>query len=248
MKEILELTKKYLEETLETNTSLKQINKQPNNNSSDTFFKKNNINLNKINTKNSVSTSESSTEAIITFDNIETLKEHVVKCEKCVLSVTKKNDVKFGKNLNSKIMILTNYPSFSDELNKEIFNDNSRELFTKILKAINLNINDIYITPVIKCTPKKVILNDYLKYKYCFNYILNEIKLIKPKYILGFGNVTFNAFYNNKSFKENRGKIIKLLGINAIFTYHPSDLLIDESLKKIVWDDLKQILNNPLFN
>ena len=80
-----------------------------------------------------------------------------------------------------------------------------------------------------------------MEYFNCMDYIKDEIKLVNPKFILGFGALTYKAVFPEGNFDSARGHIIKTFAVDSIFTYHPNELITDTSLKRMAWEDLKKI-------
>ena len=139
-----------------------------------------------------------------------------------------KNQAVFSDgNENSKIMIIGDMPGVSDEIKKKPFSADAGELLDKMLLAINLDRNKVYLTNII-------------------NYRLEDNK--KPKVVLLMGAVTSKELIGKEnSISKIRGKWfnlkIKNKFINFMPTLHPVFLMRQSKQKKLAWEDLKRFYN-----
>jgi len=172
--------------------------------------------------------------------DIDTLYDYVSNCSLCKLSKTKISFDFDRGDRKSEIALIT--------LNNS--NDNERELqhFSSIFENIlNININQIYMTNILKCTVKisKDNLNDEIFQ--CINYLEQQIKILKPKIIITFG-IAFKYLMNNNDdiidvsgnlFEYNGIKLIPLLGLDFI-NKNPSyqeKMISDLKKIKIIMDE-----------
>ncbi len=173
------------------------------------------------------------------------LAERVYTCQNCFLgkrgaSVEKRSHrVKIPNLKPADFMVVNDIPSYYDKIQGEYFKDEVGKLFIKILSALNLKPNEFYFTSAIKCASAVEIANQLDKVAVCQDYLKEEISLVKPKLILGFGPVTYEYLFGKRDFKQVRGKLISYQGVDAIFTHHPRELIENTQLKKECWQDLK---------
>lgn len=149
-----------------------------------------------------------------------------------------------NQNINSKIMIIGDMPSQTDNENKYIFSDESGELLNKMLKAISINMDDIYLTNALPFYTKEsknifAINKSYLK-----KALINHISIINPQIILLLGSTPLEILFNNKfSISNNRGQWINInINNNNIYTlctFHPNFLIQQPNQKKNAWIDLQ---------
>ncbi|HPQ49529.1 MAG TPA: uracil-DNA glycosylase, partial [Spirochaetota bacterium] len=134
-------------------------------------------------------------------------------------------------------------PENRDPRPDEIF---SCSPITKMLNAIDINRENVFITNVLKCRPPE---NRDPRPDEIFSCspILNEqINIIKPKVILTLGRYSSNYILKtNKGITELRGKLYEMKDYIVVPTFHPAALLRNGSLKKLAWIDL-QILRDVL--
>lgn len=176
--------------------------------------------------------------------DIAELEQLCHQCERCNLARTRKNVV-FGQgNVNADVMLIGEGPGATEDQTGVPFVGKAGQLLDKMLGAIQLDRNQIYIANIVKCRPpnNRDPLPD--EKNACINYLRHQVRLIKPKIIVCLGRVAATTIIDPK-FKITRqhGNFIERKGYYMIATYHPAALLRDESKKKEAWNDLKKIHN-----
>ena len=117
-----------------------------------------------------------------------------------------------------------------------------RELFDKILGAIGLSKDNVYILNILK---DSIYSNRNIKLEKFEPYFANQIKLIKPKLIIALGENALNMLIKSSiPFNKIREQILRYKTIDVITTYHPADLIKNPNLKRLVWEDFKKIKEN----
>lgn len=209
------------------------------------FSENSKISTIKVNAKES-QTKEISEPELITIENWEKstsmgqLNDAIKDCLKCKYGYTRTKFVFGVGNTNAEILLVGEAPGADEDLKGEPFVGKAGQLLDKILAAINLDRNQVYIANVVKCRPPGNKTPDEADYAPCLPYLKKQIELIKPQFILLLGAVALQALFG-KSYKIThwRGKVINLGGIAAIPTYHPAYLLRNPAAKKEVWEDVQ---------
>ena len=180
------------------------------------------------------------------LSKLEDLKRKIEAIQDCDL---KKNASKivFGDgNIRSPIMIVGEGPGQKeDELGKPFVGD-AGALLNKMLKAIKIEREKIYITNVVNYRPpnnrkpEKSEINRYSEY------LKEHISIIDPQIIILMGSTAMEALFGgNKRISKERGQwkeiIIKHKTYKSIITFHPAYLLRQPDQKKFSWEDLKII-------
>ena len=153
-------------------------------------------------------------------------------------------------NPKSNLMIIGEAPGANEEKFQRPFVGEAGKLLDKMLSAINLNRDSVYITNVInyrppdnrKPTPDEI--NLFLPY------LKEHIQLINPRLILLLGSTALEAFFNKEySITKIRGTWLKIEIKNKVFnclpSFHPAFLLRQPEQKKQSWTDL-QIVRDSL--
>ncbi len=182
-------------------------------------------------------------ENIITeISTLEQLEQTVSVCTKCALHKTRKNVV-FGKGSDKeKLVIIGEAPGAEEDETGEPFVGKAGQLLTKMLSAIDINRDDIYICNVLKCRPpgNRDPLADEIAM--CSNYLDLQLEFLKPKYILALGRIAAMRLLGKQStMKEFREGEHNYRGIPVHVTYHPSALLRNPNWKYPAWEDLKRL-------
>lgn len=181
---------------------------------------------------------------------LEKLHKAISQCEDCFLGKLRKNTIHLPQYSSLPIMVVVDIPSFYDQTQGNYFTDIAGELLKKILISMGIPLEKIYYTSIIKCVSVREIADELDKVIVCKNHFLNEVKLLKPKLIIGFGKIAYDLILFSKEniikknisedhFEENRGKLLLFNGSEIVFSYHPRDLIFDPSLKKETWNDFK---------
>lgn len=173
---------------------------------------------------------------------MDELKKFCNKCKKCRLHENRTRVV-FGEgNENADIMFVGEGPGYNEDIQGRPFVGRAGQLLDKMIEAINLHRNNVYIANIVKCRPpeNRNPLED--ECSACIEYLRWQVKLIKPKIIVCLGSISANnLIHSNFIISKERGKFIKKGNIYFMPTYHPSYLLRNESAKKESWADFKNI-------
>ncbi len=174
------------------------------------------------------------------------LKSKIENIENCDLKKNASKIVFADGNIVSPIMIVGEGPGQKeDELGKPFVGD-AGNLLNKMLKAINIERNKIYITNVVNYRPpnnRKPEPNEINRYS---EFLKEHISIINPKILILMGSTAMEAILgSNKKISQERGQwkevIIKQKNYQTIVTFHPAYLLRKPDQKKFSWEDLKII-------
>ena len=176
-------------------------------------------------------------------DSLEDLKKSIGNCQKCKLSATRENIV-FGEgNPNAELMFIGEGPGKHEDLQGRPFVGAAGQLLTKIINAMHLTREDVYIANIVKCRPPNNRDPEHDEIKACLPYLLKQIELIKPKVICTLGRISTKVLLDTEDkITKIRGKIFDYNGIDLIPTYHPAHLLHHPDNKRLVWEDMQLIM------
>ena len=177
---------------------------------------------------------------------LENLKNKISLVDNCDLKNNAKKMVFSDGNIKSQIMIVGEGPGEKeDEIGKPFVGD-AGNLLNKMLSAININRESVYITNVVNFRPpnnRKPTSAEINRYSI---YLREHILIINPKILIVMGSTAMEALVgNNIKISKDRGKwkeiIIKNKTFTSIVTFHPAYLLRQPDQKKYSWSDLKEI-------
>ncbi len=187
---------------------------------------------------------EQSTASWAATTTLTELNEQICTCMQCPLGHTRTNFVFGSGNPNADIMIVGEAPGADEDEQGLPFVGRAGQLLTKILEAISLPREEVYICNILKCRPpnnRKPLVGETDQ---CEPYLWKQIELVQPKLILALGLTAANTLLKNKESMTNlRGKIHDYHGIRTLVTYHPAALLRNPEWKKYAWDDVKLLRN-----
>lgn len=176
--------------------------------------------------------------------NLKELYEACHRCTKCSLAKSRTNVV-FGEgNLKSKIMFIGEGPGRDEDLQGRPFVGKAGQLLTKMIEAIDLKREDVFIANIVKCRPP----NNRVPYpeeaRECLPYLRNQVAIIRPKILVCLG-ATAGRYVIGEDMRitRDRGIWIERNGFYIIATFHPAALLRDPEKKKDSWQDLKNVRN-----
>jgi len=173
---------------------------------------------------------------------LEELYNYCNKCKKCDLYKTR-NHMVFGQgNPDSKIMFIGEGPGKQEDLSGNVFVGAAGKLLDKMLTAIDLKRDDIYIANIIKCRPPQNRDPLVEEREACLDYLREQVRIINPKIIVCLGRISaITIMDSNMKITKEHGKWMKKGKFWMIATFHPAALLYDDSKKKDSWEDLKKI-------
>ena len=178
--------------------------------------------------------------------NLQKLREEINQIKNCKLKENASNLVFSDGNPDSKVMIIGEGPGANEDKEGFPFVGRAGQLLDKMLNAINLNRERVYITNVVNYRPpenRKPTEKEVGRY---LPYLKKHIEIIRPKIILLLGSTAMNAILSNTEvISKMRGKWHEIevnnLKIYSMVSFHPAYLLRQPDQKKFSWIDLKMI-------
>ena len=174
------------------------------------------------------------------------LKEKISKIDNCKLITNAKNLVFGDGNVNSPIMIVGEGPGQKeDELGKPFMGE-AGQLLNKMLKAINIEREKVYITNVVNYRPPNNRKPEPQEINRYSNFLREHISIIDPKILILMGSTAMESLFGSKlKISKARGSWKELIINNKTYltmiTFHPAYLLRQADQKKYSWSDLKEI-------
>jgi DNA polymerase len=182
-------------------------------------------------------------------ERLNELRNAYITCTSCPLATQGRTNVVFGTgNPNAKLMLIGEGPGRDEDLQALPFVGRAGKLLNKILQAMELSRNDVYISNIVKCRPPKNRAPLPNESQTCKTKILfQEIEIIQPTIICTLGTIA------TQELLERPIAISKVRGIPQQFatatrevtvipTFHPAYLLRNPAKKKEAWNDMQQIL------
>jgi DNA polymerase len=168
-----------------------------------------------------------------------------IDCTACPLSTQGRKQVVFGNgNAQTTLMFIGEGPGRDEDQQGLPFVGRAGQLLTKIIEAMGLKREEVYISNVVKCRPPGNRAPLPIESSTCKNLLLfKEIDIIKPKIICTLGATATQALLGDDvRITKARGIFVEFKGALLIPTYHPAYLLRNPAEKKTVWEDMKKIM------
>lgn len=176
------------------------------------------------------------------YSSLDALYESIKDCQKCPLGKTRTKFVFGVGNPQAKIVFVGEAPGHDEDVQGEPFVGRAGQLLTKILRAIDLEREDVYICNILKCRPPNNRDPVEEEEMHCEPYLQEQLRLIQPKLIVALGRIAAQCLLKTKSdLKLLRGKVLNYHGTQLIVTYHPAAILRNPGLKRPTWDDFQII-------
>jgi DNA polymerase len=164
-------------------------------------------------------------------------------CTRCKLHTLGRTQVVFGVgNPEADLMFVGEAPGADEDLQGEPFVGRAGQLLTKIIEAIGLGRENVYIANVIKCRPPGNRNPEPDEVAQCEPFLFRQVDTVKPKVIVALGKFAAQCLLRStEPITRIRGKEFKYRDAILIPTYHPAYLLRNPSAKRDVWEDMKRV-------
>ncbi len=171
------------------------------------------------------------------------LRERVIRCTKCDELVQNRHSVVFGSgNPNAKLVFVGEAPGAEEDRQGLPFVGPAGQLLTKMIEAIGLKREEVFIANVLKCRPPANRTPKPEEIKNCEPYLVKQLALIQPNLICALGTFAAQTLLKRATpISSLRGKIHDYHGIPVLCTFHPAYLLRNPSEKRRSWEDLKKL-------
>lgn len=171
---------------------------------------------------------------------LDALADLVRACTKCRLCEARRNAVPGEGPATARLVVVGEGPGRTEDETGRPFVGPAGELLTKILAAIDLPRDRVFICNVVKCRPPENRTPQFDEVQACTPYLFRQIELIAPNVILAMGGTAAQTLLDTKqSLGALRAKVHRFRGIPVIVTYHPAALLRNPNWKRPTWDDVR---------
>lgn len=176
-------------------------------------------------------------------ESLDDLYRAICECQKCPLGQSRTNLVFGAGNPNADIMFVGEAPGADEDRLGEPFVGRAGQLLNRILAAMKLERQDVYIANILKCRPPNNRDPQPDEALICEPFLHQQIKLIKPKVICCLGRIAAHRLLQtNMSLGQMRDQWFDYHGTTLMVTYHPAALLRSNQYKRPTWDDMQKLL------
>ena len=176
-------------------------------------------------------------------ETLTAIREDIGDCTRCKLHALGRQQIVYGVgNPNADLMFVGEAPGADEDIQGIPFVGRAGQLLTKIIEAIALKREDVYIANVIKCRPPGNRNPEPDEVGACEGFLFRQIDSIKPKVIVALGTFAAKALLKTQDpISRLRGRIYEYRGAKLIPTFHPAFLLRSPDRKRDVWEDMKKV-------
>jgi DNA polymerase len=187
------------------------------------------------------------------IEQLAHLNSRAQECAKCAHLAARRHTVVFGVgDPDAALMFVGEGPGEEEDLKGEPFVGRAGQLLTKMITAMGLTREQVYIANIVKCRPdmpegasgnRKPTRQEM---EACLPYLRAQVDVIRPRVVVALGATALEGLLNvTGSMGSLRGKFLEYRGIPLMPTYHPSYLLRNQSNteKRKVWEDLLQVMD-----
>ncbi len=172
--------------------------------------------------------------------------QEVANCTACAeLASTRQNTVFGVGNPNARLVFYGEAPGADEDKQGEPFVGRAGKLLNKIIEAMGLTRDEIYILNTIKCRPPGNRNPTPEEQQNCAGFLQRQLEIIQPEYIVCLGAIASHSFLECKTpIGKMRGQFFDKNGIKVLCTFHPAYLLRDPRRKRDVWDDIQFLMKD----
>jgi DNA polymerase len=202
------------------------------------------------------STQNQQNETPLTFSKnaaeaLAAIRADIGDCMRCKLHTLGRTQVVFGVGSpDADLLFVGEAPGADEDVQGIPFVGRAGQLLTKIIEAIGLTRDDVYIANIIKCRPPQNRNPEPDEVATCEPFLFRQIDIIKPKIIVALGKYAAQTLLRTETpISRLRGQQFDYRGARLIPTFHPAYLLRNPSSKREVWEDMKlvkRLLNSQL--
>ena len=188
-------------------------------------------------------------------DPKENLDKEIRECKKCRLAETRINAICGEGNPHAELMLIAQAPGETEDREGRMFIGPSGKVLDDLLKAVQIDREEIYMTNLVKCMLPKYRKPKSDEIEICSRYLDREIELINPGILAPLGYYATRYLFNKyafplpprQEFKEVYGKVLKADDKQIIPVQHPAALLYNSSIKKVMlnnYSKMQEVLSN----
>ncbi|MEW6409956.1 MAG: uracil-DNA glycosylase [Nitrospirota bacterium] len=177
-------------------------------------------------------------------ESLRGLRKEIGDCKRCKLYKGRRNIVFGIGNPSAEIVFVGEAPGRDEDIQGEPFVGEAGQLLTKIINAMGMERDEVYIANVIKCRPPDNRNPEKDEIDACEPFLSRQLRAIKPLIICTLGTFASQTLLKRKEkISALRGNFYDYNGIPVMPTYHPAYLLRNQQDKRLVWEDIQKVMD-----
>ena len=174
--------------------------------------------------------------------DLDSLAAAVAGCTRCRLAEGRRTVVFGSGNRAADLMLIGEGPGAEEDRQGLPFVGPAGELLTRIIQAIEMQRDDVYIANIVKCRPPGNRDPQPDEIQACRGYLEKQVSFVRPRILVALGRIAAQTLLGNESpIGQIRGRWYQAFGIPTMVTYHPAALLRNPALKRPTWEDMQQV-------
>lgn len=175
--------------------------------------------------------------------SLVSIREEIGECKRCKLHLKRRNIVFGTGNDKAELVFVGEGPGEDEDIEGLPFVGRAGQLLTRIIEAMAMKRDDVYIANIVKCRPPNNRNPEPDEIESCAPFLKKQLEVIRPRIICALGTFAAQTLLGSKErISQMRGRFHSYNGIKVMPTFHPAYLLRNESEKRLVWDDMKKVL------
>jgi len=174
---------------------------------------------------------------------LDIIKQNVIKCTKCDLCKTRTNAVPGKGNFQSDVIFVGEAPGRSEDKKGEPFIGVAGKKLSIALEEAGISRDAVYITNIVKCRPPNNRIPNTDERNTCQEYLKQEISIIKPEIICILGNTAFNSILGGSEITKFRGKVVRKDNQLYFLTIHPAATIYNQKLIDVLKNDIVKLFD-----
>lgn len=169
-------------------------------------------------------------------------EQQICECKRCPLGESRTKFVFGAGSPDADLLFVGEAPGREEDMQGIPFVGRAGNLLEKILAAIDLTREQVYIANILKCRPPNNRDPNQEEIEACEPYLVEQIKMIEPEVIIALGRVSATTLLNKSmALRDLRERTWNYHGTDLVATYHPAALLRNPNLKRPAWEDFQRI-------
>jgi DNA polymerase len=175
-------------------------------------------------------------------ESLEQIRADLGDCQRCKLARARSNIVFGAGNAHAELMFVGEAPGADEDEQGLPFVGRAGQLLTKIVEAIDMRREDVYICNILKCRPPQNRNPESDEIASCQPFLFRQIASVRPRVICALGTFGSQTLLGTKEpISRLRGNFIDFHGAKFMATFHPAYLLRNPNEKRKVWEDVQKI-------
>jgi DNA polymerase len=176
-------------------------------------------------------------------ETLDSIRQDLGDCARCKLHRLGRSQIVFGVgNPAADLMFIGEAPGHDEDVQGIPFVGRAGQLLTKIIEAIGLGRDDVYIANVIKCRPPENRNPESDEVASCEPFLFRQVQVIAPRVIVALGTFAAQTLLRTSDpISRLRGRVFFYGDARLVPTFHPAYLLRSPERKREVWEDMKKV-------